>query len=109
MSNDAVAYSYINVGLETTEEMDGVAYSFWNLVDRGARNFIGRVAGFAGGPPRIALNYLYVNVGLELVEVLEGVVYSMWNQLEQVSGDTRLLEDGTARLLEDGTTERTLE
>ena len=109
MSNDAVAYSYINVGVDAAEgPRTGVAYSMWSIVDRGARNFVGKVVGFATAP-RISQVYAYINVGAWFPDIRDAVASVMWNQLEQVSGATRLLEDGAVRHLEDGTTERTLE
>lgn len=111
MSDDAVAYSYVNVGLDAVPTRAGVAYSMWNTGTGGARSFVGRVVGFAGLPRLgFAISHLNIGVVFDAALGLPGIAYSAWNQLEQVSGASRTLEGGvTPRLLEDGTTQRTLE
>lgn len=107
-ADDAVAYHYINVGIDPPEIRDGLAYHYINVIDRGSKSYVGKVVGFAGFP-YIAEFYVYANNGFYLVSSPDGLAYIYMNQLEQVSGSTRNMEDGVIRHLEDGTTARTLE
>lgn len=107
MSNDAVNYSYVNIGCYLDSSEDGTGYIYTNTIDPGYASVLGVVKGFAAAP-MVAEAYSHVNVGFFFDSSDDGVAYVYWNQLEQASGAGRTLEDSSPRDLEDGT-QRTLE
>ena len=83
MSNDAVLYSYTNVGMEIIPSNHNTLYSYVNIGTFAAWAWLGRVVGHAG-------------------KLLIGFQYSYANILAYVSGAGRITEDGNARITEDG-------
>lgn len=108
MSDNAVLYSYVNVGFNPVPKNDGTVYSYVNVGWTAASSAIGRVLGLAA-PTLIATFTMFVNLGMQVVSSPAGVAYSDTNVLDYQSGESRVLEDGTARVLEDGTTQRITE
>lgn len=90
MSNDAVHYLYMNVGVDHPDEPEAVHYLYLNVGSFGIRTIVGRVLGITH-LRRHEPRYAYMNV------------------LDVISGAARTMEDESIRHLEDGTTERTLE
>lgn len=107
-TEDAVAYSYANVGVDLVPSRQGIAYSMWNLGGPGLRSVVGRVVNFSTSN-RIAFAALYANIGFFFEDVRDAVATVMWNQLDYSAGGPRTLEDGADRHLEDGTATRSLE
>lgn len=86
MSDDAVAYTYVNVGSEAPVDpphRTGVAYTYTNVGFAGIRSLVGRLFGFAA-PRLLATAYTYVNVDVALEPVRH-----------------RVTEDGAPRHTED--------
>lgn len=84
MSNDAVAYSYTNVGfIQDPPVNTGVAYSYANIGAFATVAWLGKVVGYAGSL-LIGYSYTYANI-LEYIHV---------------PGDPMITEDGDPMVTE---------